>query len=166
MSDEAEPVETPTFTDTEGREWLLRITCGHTTEILETCGIDLSISKLAKAYEIMSDDLKKFVQVLWILIEQQAEVQGVSPADFAKSLDGEAVSDAMEAIDKAVVNFTPRRMRPAASKIIEAATTLSGDIVAEIGKKIDTTMKNRKALVEKTMRDMDKNVAKSPSNKR
>src|SRR5262245_843277 len=96
----------PGFDDAEGRHWNLRITAGRSIEILETCGIDLSLKKIRKVYEALEDP-KVFVQFLWILIEKQAKALELTPDDFAESLDGDAVEAASEAINEAIVNFIP-----------------------------------------------------------
>jgi hypothetical protein len=162
MSDEAEVPSIPSFTDTEGREWFLRINCDNTTEILETCGVDLSLPKLDKAYEAMADT-KKLVQVLWILVEKQAESQEVAPKDFAGGLDGDAISDAMEALDEAIVNFTPRRTRSVMRKTINTLAKLHKDAMVQAEKTVEKTLEAKgKSLIAMMVKQMEKTID-SPS---
>src|SRR4051794_668325 len=108
----------PSFNDAMGRTWNLNLTIGRCREIRDTSGIDFGDTKNGGGFLELAVNTEKFVQVLWILIEKQADALKVTPDDFAESLDGDALDRAGEALNEAIVRFSPAVMRPAMEKAI------------------------------------------------
>ena len=107
------------FKDCEGKEWDVRILTGHLRPLREEFGIDLrdalkpEENSLAEAL----GDPEKFGQVLWVLVQPQAEAAGITPEAFAFRFDGEALESAGTALFKAVWDF----FRPRTGEKAEAA---------------------------------------------
>lgn len=97
----------PKFKDAEGKEWDLRITAGHLRPLREDFGIDLrkALDPEDNSLAVTLGDPEKFGQVLWVLLEPQAEKAGIKPEEFAYRFDGEAIERAGTALWGAIVGF-------------------------------------------------------------
>ncbi|MEM1213786.1 MAG: hypothetical protein AAGI68_15970 [Planctomycetota bacterium] len=123
------------FTDGEGREWSLRLTVGGIKRVKEAMDMDLS-------EVIESDTLERLqhvltaTEVLWLLIEPEAERHGVTAASFGESLAGDEYAAALEALLEAVVDFSPGPRRAMLRRMLEASKTLQGRAADEVEKRI------------------------------
>lgn len=79
------------FNDLKGRTWNLKITFGIVDNIAEELGDDLIDDPTS-----ISLHPRRWVEMLWLCIEDQAKEKGVTPQDFGGSLDGKTLRDAME----------------------------------------------------------------------
>lgn len=96
------------FKDTEGREWSIALDAPTIREVREACDFDL-VSDDGKLYERLSEDPVKLIEVLWTLCKgQHASVEYIP---FAKSMVGDAIEHATDALLEAVANFFPARKR-------------------------------------------------------
>ncbi len=104
-----------TFRDSAGREWVVAIHV-HALEQVETrCAVKIGAllrDQLAGFLELVEDPVK-FVRVLWVLVEDQAEKFGVKPEQFGRALGGDALEGAVEAFVGALADFSPSRLRGA-----------------------------------------------------
>jgi hypothetical protein len=78
------------FEDIKGRTWSIRITFGIVDNIAEELGDDLIDDPTS-----ISLHPRRWVEMLWICVEEQAKEQGVTPQDFGASLDGATLRNAM-----------------------------------------------------------------------
>lgn len=111
--------KTPTFKDADGRPWMLRFTLGNAREIQDTIGVDFNDIQ-SGALIAVANDLSKLASLLWILCESQADRAGVDEIAFARSLDGDAIDRAVEALQDAIVNFTRGPQRDAIRDVFDA----------------------------------------------
>lgn len=115
------------FTDTKNREWSLDLNVElieklqrHelALDLLETIDPD----KCEAVYRRLAHPIT-LCRVLCVLLEEQLTARGVKPSDFGAGLGGDAIDAAASALDEALVDFSPSRLRPmlraAREKILE-----------------------------------------------
>lgn len=88
------------FKDTKGREWSIKITFGTLENIHEEVGTDILSDPTSVSLEP-----RKWVEMIWIAIEDSARDMGVSPEDFGKSLDGPSLRSGMDAFMEDLSDF-------------------------------------------------------------
>lgn len=110
-----------TFKDTEGREWVLKITVSTVKAVREgNDGIDLA-DMTGKSFMRLADDPVLLVDTLWRLVEKQAVAQAVAPDDFGVSMGGDAIEEATIALQAAIVDFFPSRKRKIFLRLMAAS---------------------------------------------
>lgn len=88
------------FVDNQGRDWRIDINVGTLLDIKTELGVDLLSDP-----QSMPLDIEKQVDMLWLLVSEQAEHRRVTSRDFAKSLGGEAIAKAVDALMHEVADF-------------------------------------------------------------
>lgn len=108
-----------TFLDREKREWALALDVA-TVEKLEARieGFKIDGLLLSDGLFKLFDAPVRFVRVLWVLCDAQAERHGVTPEAFGAALDGPALDAAGDAFTDALVLFTPRHRRAGAAAAV------------------------------------------------
>lgn len=97
-----------TFKDCLGRNWVLNLTYNLADKIKADHGVDLlDLEDIGKTFvKFQSLDMRLFFEVLWTMIEKQADAAGITEESYGEGMDGEATARAMEAFEKAIVNFS------------------------------------------------------------
>lgn len=114
------------FKDRNDREWRLELDVPMVVALRTRVGFELGKAAVSERFgEILFGDPETLVRVLWVICEQQAEKAGVTPEQFGGGFNGQAVSDAVDALIGAITDFTHR---PAVAAAIKAKlpTTLAG----------------------------------------
>lgn len=88
------------FKDTKGREWSIKITFGTLEDIHEEVGTDILSDPTSVSLEP-----RKWVEMIWLAIQDNARDLGVSPEDFGKSLDGQTLRSGMDAFMEDLSDF-------------------------------------------------------------
>ena len=127
----------PTFNDTTGETWVVSVTLGTLEDIRER----FSVNILDNPGE-MPSGIRDMVNLVWVCCEDQANRLGVTPRDFGRRLDGDAIETAIEAFMESYTDFFCR-LQPA-----------RGEAIREI-------WKQGKALEQRTLQDVRKAFLKS-----
>tara|TARA_R100000149_G_C5860453_1_gene126511 strand:+ start:676 stop:1083 length:408 start_codon:yes stop_codon:yes gene_type:complete len=127
----------PTFNDTTGETWVVSVTLGTLEDIRER----FSVNILDNPGE-MPSGIRDMVNLVWVCCEDQANRLGVTPRDFGRRLDGDAIEKAIESFMESYTDFFCR-LQPA-----------RGEAIREI-------WKQGKALEERTLQDVKKAFLKS-----
>ena len=127
----------PTFNDTTGETWVVSVTLGTLEDIRER----FSVNILDNPGE-MPSGIRDMVNLVWVCCEDQANRLGVTPRDFGRRLDGDAIEKAIECFMESYTDFFCR-LQPA-----------RGEAIREI-------WKQGKALEERTLQDVKKAFLKS-----
>lgn len=107
------------FKDLGGNEWIISFNIGNCRRLLELTKLDFANAHDGKAVsEIQAND-SKMVQVLWLLIEEQAKAKGIEEDAFWRNLDGNVLEEAQNAIEEAVLGFTRPERRAALKAILD-----------------------------------------------
>lgn len=88
------------FKDTKGRSWRLSVTVGLLDDICEELGDDLFNDPTS-----ISLHPRDHVAMLWLAVEDQANLKSIDPRDFGRSLDGETLRTAMDEFMGAMSDF-------------------------------------------------------------
>ena len=117
MNEEAYATPDPaTFEDREGRLWTLDITFGIARQLKASdAAVDLIDAQgVAKVFARLSSDPLVLVDIVWQLVEGQAEKRHkVTRDDFESSLTGGTIEAMANALVAAITNFTRAAKRPA-----------------------------------------------------
>ena len=81
-----------TFTDTAGRDWSIDINLHTAARVRDVVKVDLLDVWKGNIFQRLADDPFTLGAVLFCLIGEQAEKQGVSPEQFAVALAGDPSS--------------------------------------------------------------------------
>jgi hypothetical protein len=101
----------PAFKDMQGRTWRLNITIGAVRRVKDLVGVDLlRVDAPEREGEQplmtrLSLDIMLLCDVVYAIVQPQAEEQGVSDAEFGESLGGDVVLQMHNAFDEALADF-------------------------------------------------------------
>lgn len=104
------------FTDTEGREWIVRLDVNRARELRARAGYDVFGPPASVATVI--DNPEALVDALFVACEAQARERGIDGAAFASGLAGDVIDSATAALMEAVVDFFPSRRRAALRAVL------------------------------------------------
>ena len=100
------------FQDRTGRSWSLEATYGSYARVKSQTGVSLFdlATEERKSLEQLADP---FVlgQVIWSMVEPQAETRGVTPEAFYAEFDGKTLEAAYNALLDEMVFFCPTRVQ-------------------------------------------------------
>lgn len=124
------------FKDAAGRDWIVRVDYGAVERVLEIAGIKLlSIFEPGGAKSIA--DPLVMLRVIWALCQPQAEKLGVSAEQFKQGLDGDSAEAAGTAIQEAVINFSPSRLRGVMTKLMQKSKAFQAAALTEAETAVD-----------------------------
>lgn len=112
------------FSDRRDREWTIVLDVALCRDVKAQLGVDLANWADGKASAKLWSDDAALVDVLWLLLKEQAADRAVDEREFARSLNGDVLAEGLKAIEDAVVNFTRPDRRDLVRKIAEK----SGDV--------------------------------------
>ena len=115
----------PSFKDTEGRVWNLRITVAAIRRIKDIAGIDLgdfSVFGEGGPFSDLGSDSCRLVEIVYAAVKPEADVLGVTMEKFMESFVGETVVKASEALLESLADFFPGSQ----GLLIRRALELSG----------------------------------------
>jgi hypothetical protein len=103
----------PSFTDNQNRKWHVTLSVATVKALRDRINLDLlSTDETQKpAFERLAGDPVLMVDALWVLVEPQAQTQGVTDVEFGSSLGGDSIEDATNAFLEALAEFFPRQRR-------------------------------------------------------
>lgn len=117
------------FSDTKGREWNIRVDFHSLCRIEDELGLPILENPTA-----MPNKIRAYVEMIWVLIEDQAIALGVTPEEFGRSLDGESIKVAVDVFIREYAVFL-KAPSPAAGAAMEKMWELSqeaGQMVAQV----------------------------------
>ena len=127
-----------TFEDSKGRQWVVHCDVGTIARVRRETGCDLAKLLASKeALQELADDPVRLVEVIWSVIEPQAETRSVSPEDFGSSLVGDAIERATDALVEAIIDFFPKRRGNLLRQLVEKTKSLETAISQKIEKQIE-----------------------------
>jgi hypothetical protein len=131
----------PTFKDTHGKEWLVKLDGPKIRDVRKACDVDLG-SLDGEAFSRLDRDPVLLVDVLWILCRGQNN--GVTDVEFGEALVGDPIEAATTALIDAVTDFFPTRKRLLLRSLADkqAAVTAKGTELA-LAKINDPALENR-----------------------
>lgn len=98
------------FTDSQGREWSIELDAPKLDAIRSHHKIDLTSFEAPGLLAVYSDEVL-LAKVVWEIVETAAGGKKCNKAEFFRSLRGDSLSDAYEALKTEVFDFLPSGKR-------------------------------------------------------
>lgn len=140
------------FKDAVGREWLIDVNAYSIECVKSITGVNLLSILEGELAQKLSMDAALLCNVVYAICKEQADEKGVTAADFGRSMKGDAIADATDALLGDIVNFFPSAKRAVLTKMLEklgAIQTLainvamdklnSGEIEQEVKRMLDSS---------------------------
>lgn len=151
--------ETPrSFKDNRGRSWIVSITANDLKRVRLATGIklgSLTEDQLKPLAELLSDT-EQFIDVLYLLCQEQAEKIGASDADFGRAMVGDHIDDAATAFLRALADFSPSRVRTTLLNLAEKGLIAVERLGAKAAKELESITPE---MIEGAIESMLKNSA-------
>lgn len=124
------------FLDTEGRAWSVVVNPTTAKRVRERLGVNL-FNVFSHELERVFSDTFLLIDVLFVLIEQQAQDASVSADEFGEAMDGDAIEAGAEALLDAVAESFPTTKRQAFRRIIDEGKKVAAMMNGELEKALD-----------------------------
>lgn len=120
------------FTDAQDREWSVFIDI-PTVKKLRSHDLDVLnfFSGEMEVFQSVVGDPVRLVDTLWLICESQIEDRGMDEEDFARSLHGDSLMHAAEALVEGICDFFPDPKRRASIRMMFRKTKEAEDILMD-----------------------------------
>lgn len=90
--------------------WDLRLNVGLIEDIKEKTEVDLDllIQKPEEFSQLLMVQPRKLVELLWVICEEQAVKQSITPKEFGRMFDRDTLDSAGNALIESILDFYPR----------------------------------------------------------
>ena len=117
------------FKDRDGREWQVVLNVFQMKRVRAALGVDLiNVIELDKDGQVRVDMIDKIandpcllVDILWVLVQDQARTLNVTDEQFGTALAGDAIENATKAFLDELVDFFPGARRLFLKKAVDLA---------------------------------------------
>ncbi|RIK72124.1 MAG: hypothetical protein DCC68_26760 [Planctomycetota bacterium] len=142
----------PSFKDTNGREWLVTLNVAQVKRVRERLGVNLADLQEGNLLTRLADPVT-LVDVLFVLVQPQADENSVTDEQFAASLGGDTLSSASTALLEALCDFFPQPTRLMLRKVLAQTQARQADAVTKIETEGDELIRTAldKAMKVKTL---------------
>lgn len=110
----------PSFKDSNGREWMLRLDAPTIRAIRQSLDVNLA-SFDGPTFARLGSDPCLLVDVLWLMCREQAQPIGVTDEQFGRSLVADSLEAGSDALLEAIVDFSPSRRAKVLKEMIRKA---------------------------------------------
>lgn len=113
------------FRDTSGRSWVLSVTAGSIKRVKALAGVQLAglaEDNFKGLVELIGTD-ELFPNVLFALVQPQAEKLGVSQTEFDEAMDLDCLREAGLAFLEVYASFFPKQTRETYRRVMRQAVT-------------------------------------------
>ena len=121
-----------TFADNAARTWAINVSVSAVKRVRDLLGVNLL--EIADMKSGMLDRLVTdpclLCDILFCLVQPEAEAKGISDEDFGRALAGDALDQATDALLSEVVDFFPKGRRTVLRKILDKLAALQQKAVA------------------------------------
>ncbi len=126
------------FKDYNGVDWNALVTVGAIDRVLEGTNGEVNIYEIgaegSTLFQRLMTEPQLLVRTLFIILEDQAKEKNISAQDFAKSLGGETLGDAIDALVEGIIGFFPKE---AVRKKLRLVTTSMEELQDKIHDRAD-----------------------------
>ena len=129
-----------TFKDSMGREWSVVIDVWQLKLVRERTGFELGkllANKMELLNTLFDDGGVQFVNVLYVLCEDQAKKVSVTDEQFGRSLGGDSLEAAFGAFWDAYLDFCPSQRREPLRKLAEKEQELRAAATIQAMKEVE-----------------------------
>ncbi|MGE4157704.1 MAG: hypothetical protein AB7F75_01250 [Planctomycetota bacterium] len=125
------------FTDSRQRKWEIAINVATIKRVRALTGKDLLAIADGDLLQTLVGDPVLLADILWVLVQPQAQAQGVSDEDFGSALAGDAIEAATAAFLEELVDFFPQSRRQLLQRALKALRDLEAVILREADQKLE-----------------------------
>ncbi len=133
------------FKDRDGREWQIVLNVFQMKRVRAALGLDLvNVIELGQDGNVKVDMIDKIandpcllVDILWVLVQEQAKVANVTDEQFGTALAGDAIESATKAFLDELVDFFPGARRLFLKKAVELARKFGTESNAVLEKALE-----------------------------
>ncbi len=120
-----------TFRDSKGRTWELSLTIGSAKRVRDKLGINLLEPEGGDPPLLtrLATDVILFCDVLYVMVQPEAERLQVSDIDFGEALGGDALAEATNAFYEEMIDFFRLCGRMDLAKMADKQRTMLGLVV-------------------------------------
>ena len=105
----------PSFKDTNGREWSVRLDGPTIRDVRKSCDVDLADN--GQFHERLAQDICLLVDVLWEVCKRHAP-DGYTDRQFGEAINGDILERASAALLEAALDFFPPKKRSLVSALV------------------------------------------------
>lgn len=127
-----------TFTDCKGRAWTCRVDTAALRRVRDTLNYNLAGED---ALQKLQDDPVLLIDTIFIVVQPQAQVIGVTAVDFGESLAGDAIDDATIALLEGLAEYFPTRRRLILTAAIEQTKRTITDVTPKVAEMVGDASK-------------------------
>ncbi len=127
------------YTDAQGKAWEVRLNVTLLRRVRDVLGLDLNAlvaDGLADLGKFLRDPMR-VVEVLFVLCEEQAQRDGVTPEQFGTALYGDCIVDATDALLEELIDFFPNpRTRKLLRELIAKSREVRDLVTEDLSRQI------------------------------
>ena len=126
-----------TFKDSEGREWLVSVTVDAVKRVRGTLDVDLLEAASGDVFMRLASDPILLCDVLYVVCKPQADERQISDENFGRSLNGDVIERATDALLEDLIDFFPQGRRKVMRRLKERSTELTDKAMEKILQRAD-----------------------------
>lgn len=127
------------FKTLDGKDWIIKINIAAVRRVRDLVNVDLTAmldNGMRPLGELLGDPVK-FIDVLFVLVMDQAREYGISDVQFGEQMAGDVIEEAAQKFVQEVLDFFPNsKMRVAGKEVIAKSRELMDEIARESLEKI------------------------------
>lgn len=126
------------FHDTQQRRWTLSLSIGTVKRVRELTGFDLlTFADKPQLLAELAGDPVRFVDVLFAIVQPQADELGVTDVDFGEGFNGQAIEEATDAFLEAMAEFFSGARQTTFKRVVARAQGKARLAESELQKALD-----------------------------
>lgn len=133
-----------TFNDTLGRTWTVTINVDAIRRVRSLLNINLLDAVEGKLLERLVTDPVLLCDILFSLVQPEAQAKNVTDEDFGRALGGDVLDHATTALLEELVDFFPSGKRTVFRKALEKLKKLEGIALETATKRLESDELERK----------------------
>ena len=133
-----------TFQDTQGRTWSVTINVDAIRRVRSLLDINLLDAIEGKLLERLVTDPVLLCDILFALVQPEAEAKQVTDEDFGRALGGDVLDFATTALLEELVDFFPSGKRTVFRKALEKLKKLEGIALETANRRLESDELERK----------------------
>lgn len=126
------------FKDDMGRSWSVHVSCGSLKRVEARAGFDLADVSNGKAVELFSGSTTHLLDVLWPLVESQAQQRDIDEGSFGEGLRGDCLAEATAVLKEELLSFFPSARR----KLMQRLLARMDKIVEEMSEQAEQAIES------------------------
>jgi hypothetical protein len=130
------------FRDELGRAWTIHVSCSSLKRVAAHAGFDIADISNGKAIDLFGGSTTHLLDVLWPLVQADAESRGIGYDAFGDGIRGDAAAVATEAFKEELLSFFPTTRRNLLARLLERMEKIAAEAAIQAVKDIDNVRLN------------------------